>query len=191
MNPTTSSALDPKLKEVYDRVMGTSLPKPSTGTAPSQPSASTPKPPTVISAPPSQETSPGTAAPISTPIPSTQPASPQPNTFPPPKAAAVTGATQNTSAIDYASLAAKYATPPATPEASNSVVQSTPVVPSTTTYGVVNNSQNTQTTPNVTPFAPEEKNKSLKKLLLIGGIMLFFAFYTVVWVIIFGVKMPF
>lgn len=209
MNPVSSSALDPKLKEVYDRVMGTSVhPTPPTpqvtpphtpSSAPPQPISSNPSthPTTVIhpvqQSPVSPQVAPqGFSAPL---------ANPMNKTVPPPRPASVVGAPQQQSAVDYAALAAKYATPQQ-PQQMTVPAQPFPipqqqsqrhaaVTPSSTTYGVVNGGSETKTE-NKSFSEPESEQKSgtLKKIILIAGILMFFVIYTFVWIVVFGFELP-
>lgn len=193
MNPTNANSLDPKLKEVYDRVMGTSV-TPSTLTPSLQTTAPTPlqsMPDSLATAIPSHEPTsslnstvpPETHVPIAPPVAS------------PPRPAALSGAPQPQSAVDYAALAAKYATPPAPSfSAPSNQPQPTPVkaasvTPSTTTYGVVNTS--TDTKKEKAPPLPAEKGGNLKKIMLILGILMFLVIYAFVWVVVFGIELPF
>ncbi len=187
MNPTNANSLDPKLKEVYDRVMGTSMtppmqrqttPSPS-GTSQALPVTSTSQPTTAAATTDTQKISPTT--PISPP--------------PPPRPAAVSGTPAPQSAVDYAALAAKYATPPVPSFSSPSnqpqpePVKAASVTPSTTTYGVVNAGADTKKE-KVAPI-PAEKGSNLKKIMLILGILMFLMIYTFVWIVVFGVELPF
>lgn len=117
MDPKTPSSLDPKLKEVYDRVMNTKV-------TPSQPATHEPSygSPTL---PPQQQST----VTVSTPTTTTQ-------VTPQPALASTSGAPK--SAVDYAGLANHYAAP--TPQPTKPAV----VTPSGTTYGVVNTNGNTK-----------------------------------------------
>ncbi len=180
MDPKSAASLDPKLKEVYDRVMGTanpqSPPPPQTtphGTDPiSHPSVSTlPKAPEhslPLTSPASAPSPmPATDKPLGTAKP---PVEPMPSTLGKPT-------------VDYAALAAKYATP--TPNISNisSNVHQAPVTPSSTIYGVVDNKAAKSEKEKKT----ETKGSSSKKILLLAGIPILLIGYTAVWIFIFHV----
>jgi hypothetical protein len=85
--------------------------------------------------------------------------------------------------VDYAALAAKYATP--TPNISNlsSNSHQTPVTPSSTIYGVVNN----QAAKPEKEKKADSKGSSPKKILLLAFIPLILIGYTAVWIFIFHV----
>jgi hypothetical protein len=108
----------------------------------------------------------------------------------------VSATTPPKSAVDYEALAAKYATPAAMPlnqvspqEHSNSdPARQKLVKPSTTTYGVVNAGATASTAKDT---VKEEKGSKTKLLLVIVGLIAFFIIYAVIWVIIFGVELPF
>ncbi|MDQ5901271.1 MAG: hypothetical protein QG600_849, partial [Patescibacteria group bacterium] len=57
------------------------------------------------------------------------------------------------------------------------------------TFGVVNAPQNDKKTPS--PDSTEKKGSLMKKLLILIGIPLFVIVYTVVWIVVFGVELPF
>lgn len=199
MNPATSTALDPKLKEVYDRVMGTSVNASSKATEQTNPIPPTPPANnpssqgqshvTATAAQPSPQ-APQTITPGSAPIASSHPQAP----IPPPRPASMSTAGQTKSAVDYAALAAKYATPPPVPmdSANNNNAPAPPkqaaVTPSTTTYGVVNNGTNDIKKP--LKLDAEDKGSMTKKIMLIAGILMFFVIYTFVWVVVFGFELP-
>jgi len=88
--------------------------------------------------------------------------------------------------VDYAAIAAKYATP--LPSINSSMPQrptgQAAVTPSSTTYGVVNGGSTTakEETPST-----EKSGSSLKKILLIVGIPLFIVAYATVWIVVFKV----
>lgn len=185
MDPKSAASLDPKLKEVYDRVMGTanpqSPPPPQTtphGTVPvSQPDTSHPPVSTLPKAP--DHTSPP-ASPLSTP-PSIPAADKPLGTAKPTPEPALSPLGKPT--VDYAALAAKYATP--TPNISNisSNAHQAPVTPSSTIYGVVDNKAAKSEKEKKT----ETKGSSSKKILLLAGIPLLLIGYTAVWVFVFHV----
>lgn len=202
MNPASSSSLDPKLKEVYDRVMGTSV-----GSSTSKPQTTSPAPlqtqnnvNKVMSPPPNGiagsrpvelPAQPSTAT-HSQPTPSAQSVN---RTVPPPRPASLAGAPQPKSAVDYAALAAKYATPltpptQETPPPPPPAQKHAAVTPSSTMYGVVNGGSDSKTETKVDP-EPEQKGGALKKIMLIAGILMFFVIYTFVWVVVFGFELPF
>lgn len=204
MDPKTVSSLDPKLKEVYDRVMGTANPQAS------PPPQTTPQP----AVPPTQSTPVAVNGGLSaSPFPSTtNPVTPQPapakdNTLPKPAQAtpaaptplgAPTTATPAPAAspepahqsmttpmgkpvVDYAALAAKYATP-TPPVTAMPGARAAVVTPSSTTYGVVNNDSTAKS---------QEKEKSdrspLKKILLLVGLPVALLAYAIVWIFIFHI----
>jgi hypothetical protein len=208
MDTKAPANLDPKLKEVYDRVMGSANP------ASSPPPQTTP-PQSPVKPLPQAQVSP--VSPLSpSPFPQTptkplgsnaplpnQPAAPTPTlgtTMPtPPKPLGNLPVTPPTPShnepngvtsplgkpvVDYAALAAKFATPTPTINSVNGAVHPTPVTPSTTTYGVVDNkpakdkSKETKTDGGGSP---------MKKILLIGGIPLILIGYTAVWIFLFHV----
>lgn len=212
MDPKAASSLDPKLKEVYDRVMGTSA-TPSK----SSPLATNPTPASPLPQPPKMPTPATPSMPLpSQPLNNATPASggSPPATTPPlnplekplgeavnhnsspsplgetPLSTQTPSNSANKTAIDYAALAAKYATPvPAigsTPEIPPAPSGKPPVVtPSTTAYGVVNNGK---TDTKSTGTASEKKKSSgMKKILLILGIPVLLIAYTAIWVVVFKV----
>ncbi len=158
MDPKNLNTLDPKLKEVYERVMGTSIPlnsSPQTSTKQSPPSSSSFSPP-------------GQAA-----MPSPTPSIDNTKTPPPPPPHI-----PEKPVIDYAAISAKP-TPSTTP---------TPKIfkPSgseTASFGVVN-AGNAKSKPEADT---EKKNSTIKTILLLILIPLFLIAYTFVWIIIFGV----
>jgi len=84
--------------------------------------------------------------------------------------------------VDYAALAAKYATP-TPPVSAMSASRPTAVTPSSTTYGVVNADP-------AKPAVEKEKTaagSSKKKILLIVGIPLLLIAYAAIWIFIFHV----
>jgi hypothetical protein len=85
--------------------------------------------------------------------------------------------------VDYAALAAKYATP--TPNISNVSMNShqTPVTPSSTIYGVVDN----KAVKSEKEKKTENKGSSSKKILLLALIPIILIGYTAVWTFIFHV----
>ena len=163
MDPKTAQNLDPKLREVYERVMGT--------TTTPQAKPHVPEPSSV-----------------SKPVQMT----------PPQPAAQTTATSQPTSAINYEALGGikPLASSPVTPTlgVSSQTVTDTPSnVPSLksspATFGVVNAPQNDKKTPS--PDSTEKKGSLMKKLLILIGIPLFVIVYTVVWIVVFGVELPF
>lgn len=225
MDQKTAAALDPKLKEVYDRVMGTSgqpstpIPPTNTPATPNNPAPTVSAPLTPIT-PPSigltpPITSPSPASPMTpatkptlpplpehpmtpsplsssptppmTPVPT--PISPDTSIKPEDKTGMQSGPADSTKpTVDYAAIAAKYATPlpPINTTLNSSPKQSAPAVtPSGTTYGVVNGSS---TDKQKEQTAHTEKSGSpLKKILLIIGIPIFIVVYAAIWIIVFKV----
>lgn len=188
MDPKANTNLDPKLKEVYDRVMGTPTgAKPTTppppqasspagqsnvsGLPPLPPSGVVPPPPLTASTPIPTNPQAGLSKPNGVPIPAT-PASTTPP--PPPPAMRPT--------VDYAALAAKYATPLPTMDPNAPIPKAPAVTPSTTAYGVVNNDSKPKT-----PDTGGEKPGGKKKLLLIVGIPVGLLIYTIIWIVVFHV----
>lgn len=213
MDQKTTTALDPKLKEVYDRVMGTSsqpsapiTPTPiqsgSTAQIPLTPTSPMPASALIPTTPPSSSiglTPPMTSAsPINpvTPIKNTLPPLPEKPLTPP---ASLSGSAPLATTpeapkptVDYAAIAAKYATPLPTMNASATSLPPRPnsqatVTPSTTTYGVVNGGNSSTT--KVQAAHTEKSGSSLKKILLIIGIPLFIVAYTAVWIVVFKVDL--
>ncbi len=209
MDPKTPAHLDPKLKEVYDRVMGTPLTSASTGSPnppppPSasplpdatQPSAATatsqasspfpplPKAPlTNPTPPPPPSPSPVGMNPQSSPLSQTMPAPSQPLAAKSPSLSSQTESPTMSQTVDYAALAAKYATPlptinPAAPVPP--APKPTVVTPSIPTYGVVNNGGHTEAA-----GQKEKKPLGKKKLLLFLGIPVVIVAYAVIWIVIF------
>lgn len=220
----TATALDPKLKEVYDRVMGTAG-QPAAPIAPATPPilstpTGTPPPPAAninkplapqspaspagrlgeVGTPTSASigltppiTSTTTPAPTPAPMAGTLPPLPEKpptppvtplgsNPAPPPNTPA-----QKTT-VDYAALAAKYATPMSSVSSTTAPLSTsqTAVTPSGTTYGVVNGGnadKKTQENPT------EKGGSSRKKILLIIGIPLFIVAYAAVWIAVFKVDL--
>jgi hypothetical protein len=204
MDPKTPANLDPKLKEVYDRVMGTANP------ASSPPPQTTPQPmakPLAPSLTPSNSPTPPTASPFpANPIAkedtahaSTSPLanmstkslgsnlSGSPSVPPTPAHSDASAVTSPLSkpVVDYAALAAKFATPTPTINAVNAA--SHPVTPSTTTYGVVDNkpAKEDKDKNKDKTKAPSTGGSSMKKILLIAGIPVILIGYTAVWVFVF------
>lgn len=156
MDPKTAQNLDPKLREVYERVMGTSSTPPANSSAPAAQSAQVEKPQTPV--PPSN------------------------STLPPLK---------QKSAVDYNALNSQAinTSAPVTPKVSAPTTTAyTATTQSTSpTFGVVNPSESGKSS----PASNEKKGSILKKLLLLVGIPLFILIYTLIWVIVFGVELPF
>jgi hypothetical protein len=107
----------------------------------------------------------------------------------------VSGAATTKSAIDYAALAAKYASPspaptatpvPVAPGATAATARPTVVTPSSTTYGVVNAGKPASAAP---AAAPVKTGSPLTKVLLFVGIPIFLIAYTFVWIIVFHVDL--
>lgn len=159
MDPKTAQNLDPKLREVYERVMGTSAsPRP----APASPTPSQPM------TPPQDTMSKLSTSPIPSSLNSQVPKS----------------------AVDYTALSAK--------PLSSAPVSPTVAAPTTgyvapqaktppPTVGVVNNSTDISK-----KLENTEKKGSLgKKLLLLIGIPVFILIYTAIWIVVFGVELPF
>lgn len=179
MDPKTASSLDPKLKEVYDRVMGTANPQSS------PPPQTTPQlsatPMTTFTKPADPTLSPQSSSPASTP---TQKMEEKPfGTNVSPQTPPTSSSPFGKPTVDYAALAAKYATPTPTINNVAGVPHQTPVTPSSTTYGVVNNK----------PARSEKEKKvesggsSTKKILFIVGFPIFLLAYSAVWIFIFQV----
>lgn len=223
MDPKTSSSLDPKLKEVYDRVMGTSTTPLKTQTPPLASPQPTSPPVTTITSPLNSSQIPAPSAQNqSIPGQNTQTShyqSSQPSfssgtpftqsTFPTKPLGAFgsdssnttspfTGSTispqtsthtTNKTTMDYASIAAKYATP--TPPIGLDPFSSAPrpsvVKPSTTTYGVVNNSGTKLVAQDKTENSEKKGFSGMKKILLFVGLPVFLIVYTIMWLVIFGV----
>ncbi len=208
MDPKAPSNLDPKLKEVYDRVMGTPT---STPTPPAiTPNPSQPAAPTNSSLPNATLASP---TPLSTSPTLPPPVSPVPDkTFSPLGTTAITheappatvlnpggpaststslGGSISTSAankatIDYAALAAKYATPtpPIAPENPN---QKPVSHPASLNFGVANGDKKEEKKDKEKDKTTEPKKSGKRKILLIIGIPLLIFIYTIVWIIVFKV----
>jgi len=196
MDPKSASSLDPKLKEVYDRVMGTANPQsaPPPQTAPQTPAnpaspikVEQPQSPAPLATPPKAPdlTAPSpvtSVTPTPTPSVTDKPlgmSTPASHTETPP-------ASLGKPTVDYAALAAKYATP--TPNISNISMNShqTPVTPSSTIYGVVDNKAAKSEKEKKTEKA-ENKGSSSKKILLLALIPILLIGYTAVWTFIFHV----
>lgn len=209
MDTKAPSSLDPKLKEVYDRVMGSANPKSS------PPPQATPQP-SLSATPVAKPVAPGlpplptngglSASPFAqsghaippapaasgpdmtktTPVTPPKPAPTTPST-PTPDTNHTATSPLGKPVVDYAALAAKYATPTPPVSALGSIHPGSAVVtPSTTTYGVVNTTTGTTGT-----AKPQEKEKkegsSKKKLLLVVGIPIALLVYAVVWIVIFHI----
>lgn len=141
-----STTLDPKLKEVYDRVMGTSagVPQPNTSPPPQPIAPSTssqipsgpshPQSAPVVIPPPTNDAQSPTQPPSSTHQSSMGQTSP--SAFPPPKSSLDASAPAK-SAVDYAALAAKYATPPPPLNESQSAATGTLYTPPATGGGLI------------------------------------------------------
>lgn len=189
MDPKTASSLDPKLKEVYDRVMGSANPKAS------PPPQSTPqKTPTQdlsVHTPSSPTNSSNQASPLHAIPTASSPSASHTASHMGAYGANSQAGTENKTpplgggTIDYAALAAKYATP--TPNISNlsaSMSQhQAPVTPSSTIYGVVGNkaAQSNQAK------NESEKGSSSKKILLLALIPIVLIGYTAIWIFVFRV----
>lgn len=193
MDPKNTANLDPKLKEVYDRVMGTTNgAKPATPTPP-------PPPPNPAAQPNAGGLSPLPSTPppdqpgLTPPPPPTTPSQMLPKTngaalaaMPPQPSAAGTQGSQPSGmkpTVDYAALAAKYATPLPTIDPNTPIAKAPVVTPSTTAYGVVNNDH----TKAKSTDTGEKKPGGKKKLLLIVGIPIGILIYTIIWIIVFQV----
>ncbi len=165
MDPQKLSQLDPKLREAYQRVMGTSIPQPQV--APIQ--AQTPPPP-----------------PMPTPDPTPNPApepEPIPNEAPAKKE-------DPTPSIQEPSVTQPEISPPPEPTASNFVQMNSEVAaaPVTTETSSPNFSA-----PIATPtqtIAVKKKNSMMPILILIGGLILLIG-YAYFWIKIFNLKIPF
>lgn len=199
MDTKAPSSLDPKLKEVYDRVMGTANPKAS------PPAQTTPQPAMTPATPPpangglSASPFPGqvkTPAPeVSAPkfdapkvtqsVPTPQPPAGGMPAAPQPAATSPMGKP----VVDYAALAAKYATP--TPPVNAMASTHVPAVPAaaTPTFGVVNSAADQTKTDNKEEKAEKSEGGSKKKLLLIIGLPIMLVVYTVAWILIFHIDM--
>jgi len=196
MDPKTASNLDPKLKEVYDRVMGSANPKASPPPQTTQQSPASPMPhasqlggslnqtpplpnpnTTILTTPPQNATSPIPGPALAHETINPLNASPLPSlnsSTPPPPLSKPT--------VDYAALAAKYATPTPTISTVNASVHQTPVTPSSTTYGVVDNkSSKSEKAKDKTEGSPT------KKILLIAGLPIMLIIYAAIWIFIFHV----
>lgn len=211
MDPKTVTSLDPKLKEVYDRVMGTANPasSPPPQTTPSNPPHTTSTPPAAASGslngilstspfpqdiktsmpsspdpkvdaikPPAVPPSPQNPL-VSPPTPTAAPMANTPPSMTPPTTPAPSTTPLGRPVIDYAALAAKYATPTPPVSAMASTHQAV-VTPSSTTYGVVNNET-------AKPAPQEKTGSSMKKLLLLVGLPLLLIAYTIIWVVLFKI----
>lgn len=197
MDPKNTANLDPKLKEVYDRVMGTTTgakpptppPSPNPAAQPNMdglsPLPPTPPPsqPGVTPVPPmSARLDSAGQAPQSPLVPKTNGAALAAPPPPPPSNPAAQPSGMKPT-VDYAALAAKYATPLPTIDPNTPIVKAPAVTPSTTAYGVVNNGD-TKAKPAETG---EKKPGGKKKLLLIVGIPIGILIYTVIWIVVFQV----
>ncbi|MBI5045241.1 MAG: hypothetical protein HZC02_04905 [Candidatus Levybacteria bacterium] len=188
MDPKTPSNLDPKLKEVYDRVMGTS-------TSPATPPLAGNTPPVPTQAPPTpiQNTSPAPqpamTSPSLPPLPSHEATPPQSmgtlsnSQVPPP----ISSSEANKATVDYAALAAKYATPTPTipPESPNQ----RPTTPTSFNFGVTNTDKKEKGKDKEKDATSTEPKKSggKRKILLIVGAPLLILVYTIIWIVIFKV----
>lgn len=131
-----STTLDPKLKEVYDRVMGTT---PGGSAQPTAPAAAAPAAPQMPNSAPRLTPPLTTTAVHDTPATNAnaaEPAAPAASPFPPPKSSLDASAPAK-SAVDYAALAAKYATPPPPLSESQSAAVGAPFTPPPTGGGFV------------------------------------------------------
>ena len=161
MDQNSSQQLDPKLKEIYEKVMG--APNSSQNSAPPDSSqakpASPPPPATVIAnATPKNPLAPP-------PIPTPPPIVPQPvQPVPPAQTMPTPAQTQPMQAAVPGSVA---------PSFSLSHIQA-PSATSMPTAGI-----------------PAEKKKSSKKVFLVIGGVIFLLIYAVFWVKVFGIKLPF
>lgn len=172
MDPKNVSALDPKLREVYERVMGTTT-KPAASPL-------------------------GAPSPVTPPMPS--PLTPPKVSLPPlPAAQTSQSLGESKSAIDYSSFGPKsppyqspvtpspmQSQPPVMQTPASIGVNSSPQVATSTTFGVVNapeGKKKAETT--------EKKGSLMKTLLLFVGIPLFILIYAFIWIVVFGLEMPF
>jgi len=222
MDPKTSSSLDPKLKEVYDRVMGaptnqatpqqqpiavatppspasaTPTPPPATKWVP--PSPLPPPPPPVASAlgqpaqtvqPLTNNQPPANLAPTPAPDGTLSPLNPPLSQTPTGNDPSASGTTNsaNKTAIDYAALAAKYATPVPTIGTETTSPRPAVVTPSTTMYGVVNDGNTKKAASDKPEKTDKKRSGGMKKLLLFLGIPILLIAYTVIWVVVFGVDL--
>lgn len=164
----TPTNLDPKLKEAYDRVMGTLSAMP---TAPSSP--------TPIPVAPSPMSPPTPPTPTAATMPQEQPT---PIAAPFPQQAPVLPVPQPVAAVSFAPL-------PIAPAAQTA--QSTPVpipiTPSTPSQA------NTNAQPAGTTFVAKGNKKGLHipPVLIALGVVVFFIGYAAFWIFFFKVKVPF
>lgn len=175
MNPKSTANLDPKLREAYERIMGTTVPQPSSAkpaTTPNNVVSETPKTPPI--------------APVTSPQLPTQPSAQQVNT--PPKL----------EVQEVAQEPINIQTPPQMPFPPKQEHPLTEMVQSPQTTSSLDDKKN-PFAPNPLPqtsqmvnltnsqvnSTPKKKNKLMPVFLSVGGIG-FFILYAVIWSKVFG-----
>lgn len=174
MNPKSTANLDPKLREAYERIMGTTVPQaPPTQTPPTNT-------PPVLPQAPQQPNMPGSASkPMDVPPP------------PPPQAPEAPKLQVQEVAQEPLTISTPDIpfTPPTPEPISNEMVQSpeSPVYNSKknpfiqeTPGSAINMVKNTQEN-----IAPKKKGKGMNFVLTLGGLV-FFVLYGVIWAKVFG-----
>lgn len=158
MNPKGPTDLDPKLKETYERIMGTSFATPQRPPAPTQGPIGQPiQPLSAVQAPPQQQPEqPKTQQPVFT---TTQIPEPPPLPAPEPK-----------------NLAPEMVQSPVF-NPGNPFTNTPPLQNRVFTKNVVNTDSQTQ---------EHKKNNLMPVILSLGGVV-FFVVYTIVWAKVFGV----
>jgi len=186
MDPQKLSQLDPKLREAYQRVMGTSTPK---ADAPSQAQSPTPTPPSPDPIP--QPTIPTPPITPSIPESPTQPAEP-PQSIPQPVSDPIPAAQLPQPAINPQPPTIPTPEPIADPQTAmptssnfdqmNSAVAGVPAA-SSPNFSVPQ--------PQTKPLVPAKKKMKILPLLIVLGVIIFIAGYTFFWTQIFKFKLPF
>lgn len=200
MDPKASSQLDPKLQEAYNRVMGT----PTSGSTPTDNTVPTPVPadptsttppvldptmPNPIPSPTEPPTPPASNPPADNPLPPTPPTPVEPSMPSEPQMPPMPAAIDPTIPVN----------PPAAPEPepakSEVPVPSQPAMPQPTEEVVqtptpaMNSMENTAS---VKPHAfVAKKGMKISPVILIVGGIAFLLVYTVVWVKVFNLSVPF
>lgn len=199
MDPKKLSTLDPKLRETYEKIMGTSAPQTNQSPQPVQPPANPVVNPSLPQNPPPMvtQTSPNPSMPAATPPPQTQ----QPKKL---VNEPISGFTQNLPQTSNPNP--KEELPPLPPLMQTQTVADSPLIENlklnknqedftkspfasgNTTFVNPNPSPQELTTPNQTvnkPVLDKKKNKFLPVLITLG-IIVFFAVYTFIWAKVFS-----
>lgn len=175
MDPQKLSQLDPKLREAYQRVMGTQVPQPQVipvqAQTPTPPPVPTPGPTPVPQPQPEPE-----PTPISTPTIEEPPTAPEPPVAPP--------VSEPQPAIPQP---ANPTSPPAAVQSNNFMQMNSEVAAAPTPDGGLNFA-----TPVQTQIIATKKKSNLLMPVMIGiASLVFIAVYTLFWTRIFNFKFPF